>query len=60
MPVREIAGHGAFAPGPITEALMPNDATLVRPPPAELVQRLAERRAHPVIWTNSSSKKKSH
>jgi branched-chain amino acid aminotransferase len=40
-PVREIAGHGSFTPGPVTETLMRDYAALVRQPPEVVAQRVA-------------------
>lgn len=40
-PVREIAGHGSFTPGALTETLMRDFAEVVRLPPEAAAQRLA-------------------
>ena len=40
-PVREIAGHGEFAPGQVTEALLRDYAALVRMPPESVARRVA-------------------
>lgn len=40
-PVREIAGHGAFTPGPVTEALMLDYGALVRMHPDAVARRVA-------------------
>jgi branched-chain amino acid aminotransferase len=40
-PVREIAGHGVFTPGPVTDALLRDYTSLVRLPPEDVARRLA-------------------